>query len=513
MRIERGNDTPHIPMHSPPWRVYGFPLFFSLICIFVEFKTNLLIFHTLTEFISVFIGLTAMIVAATTTHFTKNQCVIFISLAAGWCSAIDIAHILAYKKNLLPHGGGNLSTQLWISARFFQAVVFICSLYFLRHTLRIWIVNLIFFFVTLSIFIAIFSGHFPTTYIENYGTTWFKLYCEWGIILILVVGLILFWYERELMPKELLFYISLSMITLIISDLALSDYRNLFGLENLAGQILKIFSLWFIYVALVEQTLRRPFALLTQAATTYDNIPDPTFITTSDGKISQVNQAAAIFSRLNQEELVGLSSHALFHNKKMDPKKCLVCSQLTLSREKFIKEIEVKKGSWVECTLSPINSVEFPNSWIQIVRNITSRKNIEKEQKKEAHILCERVKELQCLHQITHLILIGGISIEELFTKTVSLLPNAFQYPDYVAAKIESIWGEFNSLPITKKFAHQLEKEFKLENGSTVKITIYYRVQPPIKKDIFLPEEAAFLDSLASLLQYALPHSKNGQNR
>ncbi len=505
MHVDRGVYATNVSMRSPAWRVYGPPIFLSLVCVLVEYNTNLLLYHTLTEFISVFIGLTAMTVAATTTHFTKNQFVVFIALASGWCACIDIAHILAYKKNLLPHGGGNLSTQLWVSARFFQALSFLVAIYFFRHTLRIWIVNLGFFLITVAIFTAIFSGHFPTTYIDNYGVTWFKLYCEWGVILILIIGLILFWYERSMISKELLFYVSLSMITMILSDLALSDYKNLFGLENIAGQILKIFSIWFIYVALVEQTLRRPFVMLTRAATTYDNSPDPTFIVQSEGTISQANRAAGIFTHLKPEELVGLSSHTLFHNKSIAQKECPVCAQLPLLKDKFIMEIESGKGRWVECSVSPIDSDSFPNSWIQIVRNITLRKTLEKERKKLTDDLSERVKELRCLYQISNLIALGGISIEELLTKTVNMLPDAFQFPEYMVAKIESMWGEFSSDPKAKGLPYQLEKEFRIGNESIVKISVYYRVHPPKSKAVFLPEESALLDSVASLLQDALP--------
>ncbi|KTD44321.1 MASE3 domain-containing protein [Legionella parisiensis] len=505
MRFDRGAYAANVSVSSPLWRVYGIPLILSLICILAEYKTNLLVFHTLTEFFSVVIGLTAMIVAATTTHFTKNQFVIFISLAAGWWSFIDIAHILAYKKNLLPHGGGDLSTQLWISARFFQAGVFLFSIYFFRHTLRIWVVNLGFFLITLIIFTAIFSGHFPTTYIDHYGVTWFKLYCEWGVILILIIALILFWYERAMIPKELLFYISLSMIAMILSDLALSDYKRLFGLEHVAGQIFKIFSIWFIYIALVEQTLRRPFAILTRAATTYDNIPDPTFIVNEEGIIHQANKAAGTFADLKPEELVGLSSHALFHNQSTEQKECPVCSSLPVSRDKFIKEIKTGKRGWVECSLSPMDSSSFPDSWIQTIRNITSRKRAEKERKQLTYDLGERIKELQCLYQLSNLIALRDLGVEELLTKTVNILPAAFQFPECMAAKIESIWGEFYSDSKAKKLPYQLEKEFKIENGTLVKISVYYCVQPPVQEGIFLAEESALLDSVATLLQEALP--------
>lgn len=146
MSIDRAPYSTYVQEQSPLWRVLIPPTVLSLLCIVIELKTNFLVFHTLTELSTVFIGLTAMTVVATSMKFTQNQYVVFISLAIGWCSCIDIAHLLAYKgMNLLPQGGGNLSTQLWISARILQALSFLFAIYFFRHSLRIWVVNVGFF--------------------------------------------------------------------------------------------------------------------------------------------------------------------------------------------------------------------------------------------------------------------------------------------------------------------------------------------------------------------------------
>lgn len=105
MSIDREAYTPYVPVQSPLWRVLIPPTALFLICILIEYKTNFLVFHTLTELISVFIGLTAMTVAATTTQFTRNQFVVFISFALGWVTLLDIAHMLSYKgMDLLPQG-------------------------------------------------------------------------------------------------------------------------------------------------------------------------------------------------------------------------------------------------------------------------------------------------------------------------------------------------------------------------------------------------------------------------
>ncbi len=503
MNVDRQTDASYA-LEPYAWQIFVPPVFLSLICVLIGHETNFLVFHTLAELIAVFIGLTAMTVAVTSSQFTKNQFVVFISLASGWYACIDIAHILAYKgMNLLPHGGGNLSTQFWVSARLFQAIAFLFAIYFFRHNMRVWIINLCLCLITLVIFIAILSGHFPSTYIDNYGITRFKIYCEWGVILILIVALILFWREKVMMTKQLLFYMTICMITMILSELTLSYYTDLFGIQNEVGHILKIFSFWFIYVALVLQTLRRPFTMLARAATTYDNIPDPTFIIQSESTISQANSSAGAFAHAKPEELVGLSSHILFHNKSVQQEQCPVCSQLSISKNKFIVEIETKKGDWLECSLSPINSDFFPNSWVQVVRNITVRKMLEKERQKLTADLGGRIKELGCLYTISNLIAFQN-TIEELFIGTVNALPNAFQFPKYVVAKIESDWGTFSSAPDEEKPPYQLEKEFLLKNKSIVKIKVFYRVQPPASDVIFIPEESALLDAVATLLQNAL---------
>lgn len=505
MNMMRGTYTTSIPEKPPLWRVFLPPIFLSLVCILIRYQTNLLLFHTLAELVAVFIGLTAMILATTTTQFIKNQFVILIALAAGWTSVLDIGHILAYRgMNLLPHGGNNLSTQFWISARFLQAITFLLATYFFRHTIKIWIINLCFLAIILLFFIVICSGHFPTVYIEYFGSTWFQAYCEWGVIIIFITALMLLWHEKIMMTKETLYFISLCIITLIASLFMLSYYKNSYDIEYLIGHLLRIFSFWFIYIALVVETLRRPFATLIRTATTYNNIPDPIFTVQSEGIIIQANNAAEKFAHKKATELVGLSSHMLFHNKSIDPKDCPVCCKLPTSRNKYTVEFETEKGIWLECSLSPINSDLFPNSWVQVVRNITFRKVLEKERKKLMHDLGERVKELRCLYTISNLIALGKSSKEELLRGVVNALPKAFQFPEYMVAAIESKWGNFSSEPNAKKLPYQLEKELIIDNEVVLKIRVFYCVQPPILRTIFLPEESALLDSVTTLLQNTL---------
>lgn len=251
---------------SSSWRIFLPPIFISLICIFIGYYSNFLVFHTLTELFSVCIGFTALTVAATSSQFTSNQFVVYISIALGWCACLDIAHIFVYKGfNILSISGGNTSTQLWISARFLQALAYILAPLFVKYKVRLGFVNLMFALLIVGILSAVFTNTFPETYIENYGVTAFKTICEWGIITILLIALVLFWRNKMMFDTGILVYLSMSIIAMMMSDLSLTIYKNLYGIENGIGHILKIFSFWFIYIGLVVTTLRQPFSMLSQA--------------------------------------------------------------------------------------------------------------------------------------------------------------------------------------------------------------------------------------------------------
>ncbi len=499
-----GPDIPQISEDLSTWRVFLPPALLSLICLIVRYYTNFLVFHSLTELFSVFIGLTAMTVATTTTQFTKNQFVVCLSFAEGWCASLDIAHILVYQgMEVIPHVGGGQSTQLWIGARFLQSLSFLIAIYFLNHKLRVWLFNLCYGVLVLIIFILVFSGYFPNTYIENYGVTLFKSFCEWGIILILIVGLISLRRHKSLMSSNLLFYLTLSIITMIFSELSVASYKSLYGIENIIAHILKIFYYWFIYIALVITTLRQPFNMLSRAASTYDNIPDPVFILQLDTIISQANTAAGLIAKMKPEQLVGLSSHFIFHDKTIPPDQCLICSQLSTRSEKYSVELETAR-TWLECTLSPIDSDLFPRSWVQMVRNITQRKLLEIEERNLLFTLEKRGKELNCLVSLSQLTSNKDITIESIFTGIVNMLPQAFQFPEHIAAKIESKWGVFSSNPNIKELPFVLDKEFSIDEQSKVKIHIYYSTPPPKNATAFFTEEAVFLDIVAALLTHAL---------
>jgi PAS domain S-box-containing protein len=71
-----------------------------------------------------------------------------------------------------------------------------------------------------------------------------------------------------------------------------------------------------------------------------------------------------------------------------------------------------------------------------IFSDITERKLAEEALKQRTHDLSERVKELNCLYRVAHLVEKPDISLEDILQGTVELIPASWQYPEITCARI-----------------------------------------------------------------------------
>ncbi|NIN68949.1 MAG: LuxR family transcriptional regulator, partial [Anaerolineae bacterium] len=73
------------------------------------------------------------------------------------------------------------------------------------------------------------------------------------------------------------------------------------------------------------------------------------------------------------------------------------------------------------------------------------RKRAEEELEAYAYALNERVKELNCLFEISRLVERPGISLEEILQGVVDLIPAAWQYPEITCARLTLKDQEFQT--------------------------------------------------------------------
>ncbi len=125
--------------------------------------------------------------------------------------------------------------------------------------------------------------------------------------------------------------------------------------------------------------------------------------------------------------------------------------------------------------------------------------HITPEYKKLLHDQQERLKELGCINQTTY-ILKEGKPIEETLQQIVLLLPAAWQYPDYTAARIKFLDKTFET-PDFLETTWKMIQEFNTIDDEKGTIEVYYTREFTMEKEgPFLKEERDLIRNIASLV-------------
>ena len=132
--------------------------------------------------------------------------------------------------------------------------------------------------------------------------------------------------------------------------------------------------------------------------------------------------------------------------------------------------------------------------------DITERKQAEEELKTTNQQLSERVKEMSCLNGVSKIVEIPGISLEEIFLKTIELIPASLQYPEITVCRIILDGKEYKT-PEFKKTRWKLCSTIMFDGNHAGDIEVYYlEKKPDIDEGPFLKEERMLLDMIAERL-------------
>ncbi|MFX0114991.1 MAG: PAS domain S-box protein, partial [Candidatus Hodarchaeota archaeon] len=127
--------------------------------------------------------------------------------------------------------------------------------------------------------------------------------------------------------------------------------------------------------------------------------------------------------------------------------------------------------------------------------DITERKQIE-------HELRERLKELNCLYEISKIVERPAISLSEILQEVAQLLPSAWQYPDIAGACITLEEQSFSTENF--KLSPRIQKaDLRIRGQKMGEIAVSYAVKPPgsfSAENLFLREEQLLINSIAERL-------------
>ncbi len=233
-----------------------------------------------------------------------------------------------------------------------------------------------------------------------------------------------------------------------------------------------------------------------------ENVPIGISISTPDGKVTEVNAVAVnMFGYDSKEGFLRVPASAHYYDQK-DRERFI-----KLHREGFVKDFEArferKDGTVFWCSITSITratetgAIQFINAF----QDVTERKQMEEALRKQAHDLGERVKELNCLYDISGLVEKPGLSLGEILQGAVALIPPAWQYPEITGAQIITLEGqEFR----TENFRATVWKQIgdivvRGERIGTVEVC-YLEEKPEGEEGPFLTEERDLINAIAEQL-------------
>ncbi len=95
---------------------------------------NYLLFHTLAELFSIIIGFSFFVVVWNGRRFLNHHFLLFLGIAFLFIGLLDLIHSMTYQgMSVLKEPNNDYPVQLWMAARFLEALSFLGAFHFIRN--------------------------------------------------------------------------------------------------------------------------------------------------------------------------------------------------------------------------------------------------------------------------------------------------------------------------------------------------------------------------------------------
>jgi PAS domain S-box-containing protein len=232
-------------------------------------RYNYLLFHTAVEFFAACICFNIFVILATTQDISQNNFLKIIGVTYVFVGLIDLLHAFAYKGMPIFTDYDYYAPQLWIAARFLESSAALVGLLTLNARFKVSAaaVFVVGFAITAVFLLAIFPYKtFPVCFIPGQGLTPFKVASEFVIIGIYAAALVMLHRRRTLFGADVFRLLRVSLVTAMVMELCFCFYTAplMDDALNELGHILKIFSFYALYKAIVVGSVRNPLMLVSQ---------------------------------------------------------------------------------------------------------------------------------------------------------------------------------------------------------------------------------------------------------
>ncbi len=370
-----------------------------------------LLFHSIAEVISIVISGGIFFIGWNSRKYMNSSFFLIVGTSFLFISVIDLLHILSYSEmNIFLDFDANLPTQLWIAARYWQSSSYLFASLAIKKKVNASLLMGSSLIIISILFFTIFTGLFPTCFVEDVGLTPFKITSEYIIIFILLASILLLFRFRKEFNRKIFFLLVISISSTIVSELAFTFYVSVFDFSNLIGHILKIIAFFFIYKAIIEIGIMNPFGLLLRKLKLSDesirqkaddleyaysefnqifNASLPLRIISKDCEIIRVNQTYTDLFHIPEKQIIGMKCYdpALTPLGHLCDTELCSMKQIEKGKDYYEYELTTKLDAGIEM-VSIVQSVPYKNTKgefvgiIQNFTNITERSKFEAAMKK-----------------------------------------------------------------------------------------------------------------------------------
>lgn len=226
---------------------------------------NYLLFHTLVELFSIIVAFAVFIVTWNSRKMLDNNYLYFQGITYLFIGALDFVHTITFPGMQIINGSIYYSNQFWVATRFLEALALIAGFQFLlrKKKLNADLIFMMYLGITLLIILSILKWEiFPICYVEGVGQTPFKIYSEYTIIVLLIIGIVLLFRYRNHFEAFVFRSILFSMCFAILSEFCFTLYVSNYSASNAVGHFAKLIAFFFTYKAVVEKGFIQPTALI-----------------------------------------------------------------------------------------------------------------------------------------------------------------------------------------------------------------------------------------------------------
>lgn len=285
---------------------YALPVAIITLLLAPTFYVNDLVFHSLAEILSIIGAMMIFFLSWSTDRYLSDRFFLFLATGYFWVAFMDLFHTLHFPGlGIFENDNGNTSIQSWLIARFVEALM-LMSVPLMAN--RSWRKEHLFVFfggITTIGLALLHSNAFPKAMDHNVRMTDFKITFELVIIGILFVSFFTNTLFRQRNDKKYFQWIIPAIALTLFSEVCFAVYASVSDFPVLLGHLLKVISVWVIWLGVWVVTLEEPFRKSLLLARAVEQSPTTVMITDADARINYVNRTFEVMTGYTREDVLG----------------------------------------------------------------------------------------------------------------------------------------------------------------------------------------------------------------